>query len=189
MLALPAREGVDTVFSHQHQQVDLAAEGHGERFSFVVVVVAAAAAATVASATADGAAAGNLHGDVRIVGYGQCTVDGLPFSSGVDRKVMSALTRPLPRKFLCEFLLAGALLLVGWTYVSDLYLELLLGGFNLGLWFTYASIFLRSGELSGQGVVCPDVIAAAALFAASSGRSLHWRLGGTAVAVILLWFL
>ena len=38
-------------------------------------------------------------------------------------------------------------------------------------------------------MVCPDVIAAAALFAASSGRSLRWRLGGTAVAVILLWFL
>ncbi len=94
-----------------------------------------------------------------------------------------------PRKFLCEFLLAGALLLVGWTYVSDLYLELLLGGVNLGLWFTNASIFLRSGEPIGQGVVCPDVIAAAALFAASSGRSLRWRLGGTAVAVVLLWFL
>ena len=94
-----------------------------------------------------------------------------------------------PRKFLCEFLLAGALLLVGWTYISDLYLELLLGGVNLGLWFTNASIFLRSGEPIGQGVVCPDVIAAAALFAASSGRSLRWRLGGTAVAVILLWFL
>ena len=56
-----------------------------------------------------------------------------------------------PRKFLCEFLLAGALLLVGWTYISDLYLELLLGGVNLGLWFTNASIFLRSGEPIGQG--------------------------------------
>ena len=94
-----------------------------------------------------------------------------------------------PSKFLREFLLAGALLLAGWTHVSDLYLKLLIDGVNLGLLLTKASIFLRSGYPIGQGVVCPDLIAAAALFVASSGRSLYWRMGGTALAVILLWFL
>ncbi|MEE2657336.1 MAG: hypothetical protein VX733_02450 [Candidatus Latescibacterota bacterium] len=94
-----------------------------------------------------------------------------------------------PRQFLCEFLLAGAFLLVGWTYVSDLYLESLLGGVNLGLWFTNASIYLRSGEPFGQGVACPEVIAAAALFTASSSRSLRWRLRGVVVSVSILWFL
>ena len=94
-----------------------------------------------------------------------------------------------PRQFLCEFLLVSAFLLVGWTYVSDLYLESLLGGVNLGLWFTNASIYLRSGEPFAQGVACPDVIAAAALFAASSNRSLRWRLRGVTVSVSILWFL
>ena len=94
-----------------------------------------------------------------------------------------------PNQFLCEFLLAGAFLLVGWTYVSDLYLESLLGGVNLGLWFTNASIYLRSGEPFAQGVACPDVITAVALFAASSNRSLRWRLRGIAVSVSILWFL
>ena len=94
-----------------------------------------------------------------------------------------------PCRFLCEFLLVGAFLLLGWTYVSDLYLESLLGGVNLGLWFTNTSISLRSGESFTQGVACPDVVAAAALFAASSSRSLRWRLLGVAVSVSILWVL
>ena len=94
-----------------------------------------------------------------------------------------------PCRFLCEFLLVGAFLLLGWTYVSDLYLESLLGGVNLGLWFTNTSIYLRSGESFTQGVACPDVVAAAALFAASSSRSLRWRLLGVAVSVSILWVL
>ena len=69
-------------------------------------------------------------------------------------------------------------MLVGWTYASDRYLDLLVSGVYLGLQFTEASIFLRTGEPIAWGVVCPDVVAAAALFAASSGRSLRWRLGG-----------
>ena len=93
-----------------------------------------------------------------------------------------------PNQFLCEFLLAGAFLLVGWTYVSDLYLESLLGGVNLGLWFANTSIYLRSGEPLFQGVACPDVIAAAALFTASSSRSLRWRLRGVAISVSIIWF-
>ena len=76
-----------------------------------------------------------------------------------------------PCQFLCEFLLVGAFLLLGWTYVSDLYLESLLGGVNLGLCFTNTSIYLRSGESFTQGVACPDVVAAAALFAASSAAT------------------
>ena len=53
-----------------------------------------------------------------------------------------------------------------------------MSGVYLGLQFTEASIFLRTGEPISRGVVCTDVVAAAALFAASSGRSLRWRLGG-----------
>ena len=75
------------------------------------------------------------------------------------------------------------------AYVSDSYLDVLQSGVNLGLQFTEASIFLRSGEPIVQGVVCPDVVAAAALFAASAGRSLRWRLGGTVLAVALIWLL
>ncbi|MBN64515.1 MAG: hypothetical protein CME20_24405 [Gemmatimonadetes bacterium] len=70
-----------------------------------------------------------------------------------------------------------------------MYLDLLFSGVNLGLQFTEASIFLRTGEPIARGVVCPDVVAAAALFAASSGRSLRWRLGGTILAATAIWLL
>ena len=94
-----------------------------------------------------------------------------------------------PRNFLCEFLLAGALLLLGWTYVSDMYFASIMEGVNLGLWFTDTSIYLRSGQPFAAGVACPDVIAAAALFMASSGRSWSWRIGGVVVVVLMLWLL
>ena len=88
-------------------------------------------------------------------------------------------------RFICEFLLSGALLLMGWTYVSDFYMEFLLSGVQFGLQLTDIPIYLRSGQPVGQGVAGPDIIAAAALFAASSGRSLRWRLFGTAIAALL----
>ena len=87
-------------------------------------------------------------------------------------------------RFICEFLLSGALLLMGWTYVSDFYMEFLLSGVQFGLQLTDIPIYLRSGQPVGQGVACPDIIAAAALFA-RSGRSLRWRLFGTAIAALL----
>ena len=70
-------------------------------------------------------------------------------------------------RFICEFLLSGALLLMGWTYVSDFYMEFLLSGVQFGLQLTDIPIYLRSGQPVGQGVACPDIIAAAALFAAA----------------------
>lgn len=88
-------------------------------------------------------------------------------------------------KFICEFLLSGALLLMGWTYISDLYMEFLLSGVRFGIELTDIPIYLRSGQPVGQNVACPDIIAAAALFAASSGRSLRWRFCGMAVAALL----
>ena len=50
-----------------------------------------------------------------------------------------------PLQFLIGFLPAAAVLLVGWTYISDLYLASILGGVNFGLWMTNASIYLNSG--------------------------------------------
>ena len=92
-------------------------------------------------------------------------------------------------RFLVEFMLAGALLLVVWSYVSDLYLASVIHGVNVGFWLTDTSIYLRSGEAFGNNVACPDVIGAIALFAASSGRRIRWRLYGMALSVFFLWLL
>ncbi len=92
-------------------------------------------------------------------------------------------------RFLVEFMLAGALLLFVWSYVSDFYLASVIHGVNMGFWLTDTSIYLRSGEAFGNNVACPDVIGAIALFAASSGQRISWRLYGMALSVFSLWLL
>ena len=94
-----------------------------------------------------------------------------------------------PLHFLIGFLPAAALLLMGWTYISDLYLASILGGVNLGLWMTNASIYLNSGDPVGSSVACPDIIAALALFAVIPGYSLRRRLLGMGVTIAVLWLL
>ena len=92
-------------------------------------------------------------------------------------------------RFVAEFMLAGALLLVVWSYVSDYYLASVIHGVNMGFWLTDTSIYLRSGEAFGANVACPDVIGAIALFASSSGRRLSWRICGMALSAFFLWLL
>ena len=92
-------------------------------------------------------------------------------------------------RFVAEFMLAGALLLVVWSYVSDYYLASVIHGVNMGFWLTDTSIYLRSGEAFGANVACPDVIGAIALFAASSGRRISWRICGMILSIFFLWLL
>ena len=94
-----------------------------------------------------------------------------------------------PLHFLIGFLPAAAVLLVGWTYISDLYLASILGGVNFGLWMTNASIYLNSGDPVGSSVACPDIIAAVALFAVIPGYSLRRRLLSMGVTISALWLL
>ena len=90
-----------------------------------------------------------------------------------------------PRKFLCEFLLAGALLLVGWTYVSDLYLELLLGGVTLvyqrldlsALWRTDRPGRGLSGCHCGGGPLCSE-------FRSFSALASGWYRGRSDFALV-----
>lgn len=86
-------------------------------------------------------------------------------------------------------MIAGALLLAVWSYVSDYYLASVIHGVNIGFWLTETSIYLRSGEALGSNVACPDVVGSIALFAASSGRCLSWRICGMALSMFFLWLL
>lgn len=84
-------------------------------------------------------------------------------------------TMPAPARLLLTFTLVTGVLLLLWGYLSAYYLAALVWVANGALAVTGVPLSLNSPATS-DAIVHPGVVGALALFAATGGRSLRWKM-------------